>query len=716
MGKARAIKLTGTDAGGTMTDMFVVDEHGEFTIGKAESNTEESISYWNALADATGYWGIECDKDAKRFLPGTEVMVYSGTTILNVLVTRTGRKLGLICTRGNESTLQHERAKSVCAGYAQADRLHQVAHIHNEPLIPRKLIRGVTERIDPMGQVVIPVYEHEVREATEHLLNKGVEGIVIWLLFSYLNPMHEMKVAGIVADVMEKKGVRVPVFLSSEVCPIWREVSRLNSTLLHAYAADQVGKRLLRIEDRLKSNGYRFPLQMVLSSAGLANIRYPRLHEATNSGPIGGIMGGQYLSHKLGIENLVCSDVGGTTLDVGLLMQGEPVILREVEMAHMLFNVPSVAVDSIGAGTGTYLRLQSETRRLEIGPGSAGYDPGPVAYDKGNETPTIMDCCLVTGILNPDYHLGGRVKLNKELAYDTIKRKLADPLGIDVYQFAEGAIDLLNLRMREHIRRSIEVRGFSPSDYHLVGYGGAGPMFLAGYTEGLPLKGVFTVPFASVFSAFGCTTTDVVHRYQKSLFIVIPPGSPEAMKTQIGYGINAGWEQLEQQALKDLQEEGIAADQVKLEQIAYVRYMGQLEDLEVDSPVPRLSAQGLDRLLQEFEEKYARVYSRAASYAQAGFQIMEIGIRATAAKPKPVIKEYALDDVHPPAEALKGKRDVYTKREWQKASIYELDKLNPGNQVSGLAVIESPTTTILVPAGKRLRIDEYKVLWLEENK
>lgn len=717
MEQIRGIKVIGSDAGGTMTDMFLIDQIGEFVVGKATTHKEESTSFWNALIDASGHWGIDWDKEAPAFLPLAEACAYSGTTMLNVLVTRTGRKLGLICTRGHESTLLHERAKSVCAGYVHQDRLHQVAHIHNEPLVPRRLIKGVTERIDSFGEVTIPLYEHEVREAMEHLLARDVDGIVVWLLFSYLNPMHEMRVAEIGQEVMEEKGIKVPLYLSSQICPIWREVSRLNSTLLHAYAADPVRKQLFGIEAKLRGNGYKYPLQIVLSSGGLANIRYPRLHEATFSGPIGGLLGGQYVGKVLGIGNLVCTDVGGTTLDVGLLMGGEPVILREVEMAHMIFNIPTVVMDSIGAGTGMYLRLAPETGRLEMGPGSAGADPGPVCYKMGNEVPTVMDCCLILGILNPDYHLGGRLKLDQALAYEAIKRRCADPLGVDPYDFAEGVIDLVNARMREHIRRSIEVRGFAVADYHLIGYGGAGPMFLAGYTDGLPLRGAFTVPFASCFSAFGCTTTDYVHRYQKSTFLIIPWGADEATKMQMGYVLNMGWEELEGKALSEMEEEGIPREKVKLEQIAYVRYAGQLEDLEVESPVSRITnGEDMDQLLAAFEEKYARVYFRVARYPEAGYQIMELGIRASAEKPKPVIRNYSLDGKEPSKEANKGEREVYLKRRWQKAKLCEMDLLNPGNEVEGLAVIEAPTTSLFVPPGKKIRIDEYKVMWLEETR
>ncbi|MFC1944931.1 hydantoinase/oxoprolinase family protein [Chloroflexota bacterium] len=713
----REIRIMGSDAGGTMTDMFAVDREGDFVVGKASTTPkDESIGFWESIIDAGEYWNLDWEKEAKELLPQVDAAVYCGTAMLNVFLTREGRKLGLVSTRGHEDTLLHERAKHVHASYGYPDKLHKVTHVHNEPLVPRKLVKGVTERITMFGEPLIPLYEHEAKEAIEYLLARGVEGIVIWFLYSYLNPMHEIRVGQIAQEIMKEKAIEVPIYLSSQVCPIMREVSRLTSTLLHAYAAEPARKQLLGIEKKLTDSGYQRPLQIVLSSGSLANIRYHRLHEAAFSGPIGGLMGGQYLSGILGIPNLVCSDMGGTSFDVGLLTGGDPILSREVELAHMIFNIPTMVMDSIGAGCGMYLTINTETGRLEIGPDSAGADPGPVSYNMGNVIPTVMDCCVILGMLNPDYYLGGKIKLRKDLALQEIKERCSNPLGVDPYDFSEGVVSLINLRMREHINTVIAVRGFSTADYHLVGYGGAGPLFLANYAEGLPFKGVFTVPFAAAFSAFGCTATDYVHRYQKSTVIALPWGADEATKMQMGYVLNMGWDELEATALREIREEGISEEQVKLEQIAYIRYMQQMEDLEVVSPVKRINTpEDMDKLIEAFEDKYSKVYFRSAKYPQGGYQMLELGLRASAEKPKPAIKKYPLSGKKPPKEAEKGHREVYTGGRWIRASLYEMDLLQPGNEVQGLAVIEAPSTTFFVPEGKKVRVDEHKILWLEEK-
>ena len=714
MSREKDVVIITSDAGGTMTDIFVVDRSGDFVIGKASTTPHnESLGFCESLADAFSYWEVDWNQKAKGILPQVEACIYCGTAMLNVLLTRTGQKVGLIITGGDEDILIHERSKQIYAGFGYADRLHKVGHYHNDPpLVNRKLVRGVTERLNLFGQEIIPVYEHEAEQAVEELLERNVDSIVICFYYSYLNSAHEKRVAEIAKEVMARKGCEVPIYLSCEVAPIVREVSRLNSTLLQAYAAEPARQQLITINEMLQDSGYRYPLQIVMASGSVANIHYPRLHEAAFSGPIGGILGAQYLSESLDLPNIVCTDVGGTSFDVGLIMGGQPMIEREVEMAHHIFNIPTVVVDSIGAGTGMYLRVDP-MKRLHLDPESTGADPGPVCYDKGNEIPTVMDCAVISGIINPDYYLGGKVKLNKEKAFRALKEQCADPMGIDVYDFAEGVYDLVCSSMKEHVRTVLAIRGFSPADYHVLGYGGAGPMYLAGYTEGLPFKGVATVPFAAAFSSFGCAAVDYVHRYQKSTLAAVPYGADDDFKVIIGSILNAGWEELEGMAINDMQQEGFREEDVDLKQVAYIRYGQQIDDLEVVSPVNRIeTAQDMDRLIGAFEDLYTRVYTAGAKYPEWGYTILEMGIIASVPKIKPAIRKYPVEGKHPAGESFKGEREVYQKGKWISARLYEMDMLRPGNEIDGPAVVEAPSTTLFVPEGRGIYMDEYRIIWM----
>ncbi|MBM4463359.1 MAG: hydantoinase/oxoprolinase family protein [Chloroflexi bacterium] len=712
----RKIKIIGSDAGGTMTDMIMVDEMGDFVVGKASTTPrDESIGFLDSLEDAFERWNMDWKKEAQTVLPDVQATVYSGTAMLNVLLTRTGRKVGLVITKGFEDTLLHERGGGVHAGYGFQDKMHKVTHIHNEPFIPKRLIRGVTERVSMFGEVAVPLYEDEVRKAVADLLDRTVESIVILFLFSYLNPVHEKRAGEIAREVMKEKGRQVPVHLSCEIMPITREGSRLNALVLQAYGAEPARGQLLRIERKLKDRGYKYPLQIILSDGGIANVNYPALCKACFSGPIGGILGGRYLSRVTGMPNLVCTDMGGTSFDVGLIMGGEPIIVREIELGRTVLNIPTLVMDSIGAGCGQYITIDPESKRVDIGPGSAGADPGPVCYNMGTQIPTVMDCVLILGVLNPDYYLGGKMKLHKDLALKAIKEKCADPMGVDPYRFAEGVVSLISTRMREHIGTVLSVRGYSISDYHLIGYGGAGPMFLSGYTDGMPFKGVLTVPWAAAFSAFGCTTADYLHRYQRSTLVAIQPGADEMIKKHAGTMISASWQELEETAIREMTEEGFRKEDITFQQVAYVRYSQQLEDVEVFSPLPRLkTAQDVDKLIEAFEDVYSRKYSHAATFPEMGYQIFELGLIASVPKPKPELRKYRLEGKAPATEAFKGERALYVKGEWKKAKLYEMDRLRSGNEVEGLAILEAPATTMPVPEGKKVVVDEYKIYWLKE--
>jgi acetone carboxylase beta subunit len=706
----------GSDSGGTMTDTMVLFKSGDFVVGKASTTPrDESLGYWESLKDAFAYLGADLDKDAADIIPNAKAAVYSGTTMLNTLLTRTGPKIGLIITKGHEHSLLHERGAQVHAGYGHADKSHVVTHIHNEPLVPLKLIKGVTERINVQGEIIIPLYEAEVRESVIELLEEDVKGIAILFLCSYANPVHERRTAEIAREVMKEAGKEIPLHLSSELAPILREISRLNCVLLQGIGAEPVRNQMFRIEDKLREKGFQYPLQIVLADGGIANVRYPALYRACFSGPVGGLLGTKYLSQVFDMPHIISTDLGGTSFDVGLIMGGEPMMLREVETGRAIINIPTLYMDSLGSGAGMYLRINPESKRLDIGPGSAGADPGPVFYNMGNEIPTVIDCCLILGILNPDYYLGGKVKVYQDLAFKAIKERCADILGVDPYQFAETVVELVNTRLREHIKSAVTVRGYALSDYYLISFGGAGPMFMASYAEGLPVKGVFTVPWAAAFSAFGCTTADFMHRYQRSCLVQIPADASPEMKVNMGAVIDDIWVKLEETATKEMTEEGYQAAEINFEQIAYVRYTGQLEDLEVSSSTPRLkTTEDMDNLLDAFEKTYSRVYAYGARYPEAGYQIFEIGLRASVPKPKPQLKKYPLTGKNPPAEAFKGEREVYGRGEWRPAKLYEMDRLQPGNEIEGLAIIEAPATTLPVPGGKKIVVDEYKRFWIKE--
>jgi acetone carboxylase beta subunit len=702
------------DAGGTMTDTFIVFDDGTFVIGKAATTPhDEAVGFMESVEDALSYTDAT---DRSRLFGELEVALYAGTTMLNTLLSRTGQRLGLIITKGFEDTLLQGRGMQSWAEYSYPDRLHAATHVHPSPLIPKARIRGVTERIDHFGEVAIPLYEAEVEAATEELLEQRVEAICICFLMAYVNPAHEVRAQEILKDTLERRGVDIPIFLSSSVRPVMREGSRLNSTVVEAYAAAPVRRHLHNIEDVIQTEGFRNPLQTILSYGGLANIRYPRLHETMISGPVGGMLGAQYVGEAIGAQNIVISDLGGTSFDIGAITGGRAPINAEPTLARYKFNLPTIDLESIGAGAGTIVKVDPHTGKVELGPESAGSSPGPVCFGMGGVRATICDCDLLLGYLNPENFLGGKVRLQPELALEAVREQITDPLGVDVYEGAEGVVRLLETEAREALRRTVSARGFDVPEYYLMAYGGAGPLHVAGYSRGLGFKGVLTFPYAAAFSAFGCTTADYMHRYERSLHLDIPADAGDTLKAEVAIEVDRVWQELADTAREHMQQEGRNLSRLRLVPFAMIRYTGQLTDVEVISTTPRLEhATGLEALLADWEREYERINRRVSRYAQAGYTIFELGLLATIPKVKPRIAKEPLAAPTPSSGAERGEREIYWDGTWTTARIWDMEALVPGNEIAGPAVIEHPATTFLIPPDHHTVLDEWNIFRLYER-
>jgi acetone carboxylase beta subunit len=706
----RALVL-GIDAGGTMTDTFIVDEAGEFTVGKAATTpSDESVGFLESAADAMSYW----QTDHRSVYPQLEVALYSGTTMLNTLLTRRGKKVGLVTTAGFEDDILMGRGMQSWTGYSYSDRIHAVTHVHPAALLERRHVYGVTERVDMSGEAVIPLYEHEVKAAAEALAADGVEAIVVHFLYSYLNPAHERRAEEIIQQSLSQLGRKVPVYLGSNLRPVIRENSRLNAALIEAYAVSPVREQLLKVEESIQSRGYRYSLQTLLAYGGLCNIRYPRLHETLISGPVGGVMGARYISALTGMENIIVTDLGGTSFDIGTITRGYVPVDAEPVLARFKLNLPTIAMESIGAGAGSYVTVDPVTKKVQIGPGSAGSTPGPVCFEKGGKIATITDCDLLLGYLNPDYFLGGKQKLNKQAALEAVKEQVTNVIGVDVYTGAEAIVRMNEREARDAIRAVASARGLDTSQYYLFGYGGAGPLHVAGYSEGLDFRGVLTFHFAAAFSAFGATTADYEHRYSRSVPLALPAGAEPSAKLAVAEAVNRTWEEMEQAARAEMSTEIARSQKIKFTHLAMIRYGGQLSDLEVISPLARLrSARDIDRLIADWEELYSKINSRVARYEQAGYQIFELGLLASVEKVKPRIERQPLGRAEPDEKARKGIRNMYWKGRWTPATLWEMELLRPGNRIKGPAIIEHPATTLIVPEGKRIETDEYNFFWLK---
>jgi N-methylhydantoinase A len=372
--------------------------------------------------------------------------------------------------------------------------------------------------------------------------------------------------------------------------------------------------------------------------------------------------------------------------------------------------VPTLHLDTIGAGAGMIIKVDPLTRKVSLGPESAGSDPGPICFNRGGMEPTIADCDAILGRLNPHYFLGGKVVLDVEKATRIFKEKCADVLGVGIEEAAEGMIDMLEQDANSALRRVISGQGIHPSQYTLLSYGGSGPLHLAGCSRGIGFKDIITFQFAAAFSAFGCTTADYMRRHSVSTQIDIPSSADDKALLAFGKKVSEIWADLEKAAVDEMIADGHAADKIRTEPFLMMRYTGQLEDVEVRSTLRRVSsADDMRKVIAEFEAVYAKINHRVSRYGAVGFSIMELGVTAIADKVKPTLERRPLGTSNP-ASAHKGVRRAYIGGRWHEANLYEMDRLEPGHEVKGPAIIEHPATTLVVHSQDTVFIDAWTLL------
>ncbi|WQT70366.1 hydantoinase/oxoprolinase family protein [Helicobacter pylori] len=712
--KDARVQVMGIDAGGTMTDTFFVKENGSFVVGKAQSNPEdESLAIYNSSQDALSHW----QSDVSKVYPELVTCVYSGTAMLNRVVQRRGMEVGLICNKGFEQMHSMGRALQSYLGYALEERLHINTHKYDDPLIPLKRIRGVTERTDVKGQVVIPVRQEEVKVAVKELLEAGAKAIVICLLQSHKNAESERIVRDIALKEIEKLGKNIPVFASVDYYPQRKESHRMNTTILEAYAAEPSRQTLSKVSNRFKEHGAKFDLRVMATHGGTISWKAKELARTIVSGPIGGVIGSKLLGETLGYDNIACSDIGGTSFDMALIVKSNFNIASDPDMARLVLSLPLVAMDSVGAGAGSFVRIDPHSQSVKLGPDSAGYRVGTCWKDSGLDTVSVTDCHIVLGYLNPDNFLGGLIKLDVDRAKKHIKEQIADPLGISVEDAAAGVIELLDLELKEYLRSNISAKGYSPSDFVCFSYGGAGPVHTYGYTEGLGFKDVVVPAWAAGFSAFGCACADFEYRYDKSVDIAIPQYSSDKSKIEACKIIQDAWDELTLKVIEEFKINGFSEKDVILRPGYRMQYMGQLNDLEITSPVSKAaSVADWEEIVKEYEKTYARVYSESACSPELGFSVTGVIMRGVVATQKPVIPVEKEHGATPPKEAKIGVRKFYRHKKWVDADVWHMEKLLPGNEVIGPAIVESDATTFVIPNGFATRLDKHRLFHLKEIK
>ncbi|MFX1287550.1 MAG: hydantoinase/oxoprolinase family protein [Promethearchaeota archaeon] len=718
--EAHSLKAIALDTGGTMTDSFIIDENGNFAVGKAlTTGKEEYIGILNSIADSLNEW----DKSLQETGFNVEALVYSGTAMLNRLLEREGNdNIGVIVNAGFEDLHSLGRALQCWMWLDYAGRLHAREHEHPRPLIPRRQFKGVRGRINFWGEELIPLYEQDVKKVVEEFLEMRVDSICVCLLCSFMNSRHEIEVERIARQLMKEKGQEIPIILSSEHNPVRGETPRLNALLIEQYAAEPSRRQLIAIAEKLKEKGVPAPLRILTSYGGTMSPYSKSLIPTMVSGPIGGMIGSKFIAEKYGIKNLVSSDVGGTSFDVGLTMEKYVPTKWESSLGGFILNIPMIALDSIGAGTGMYVRYNDISGRLEFGPESAGYRIGVCNEQSGVEKVTMTDCSLILGYLNPDYFLGGKIPLNKRRALKYIEDQLAAPFKTDPFEAARGALDLIEINMKNHLNGMIQGLGFRPENYTLLSFGGGGPLHVAGYSKGLSFQNIMIPEWAAAFSAYGCACADHSYRHEISVDLVIDPD--KTMSGFVASMLSSTWTDLKIKIREEFEKEGRNPDEMEFKPSLKLQYFGMLKDLEVEShkdilsseysaELERFDSPDVELILRRYDDLFEKIFRRGTKSPELGYHITKAIGTGVVPVPKPKLPEYKLSSVRPNDESSKGMREIYWEGKWYDSSIWEMRLLKSGNIIKGPAVIEAPATTLVVPPNYQVMLDKHRIFHME---
>jgi len=693
--------VVGIDSGGTFTDTVAIDGEGRILIGKAHSTPDDYsrgvLSSLERTLSTSGLGLVPALADTAIFAHGT-------TIATNALLTRRGAKTGLITTRGFEDTIFIGRVHQKVAGLSEREIIHAAALDKPRPLVPRSLVRGITERIDFQGKVLLPMDQGDARQAIEELVAAGVEAIAVCLLSSYKNPVHERQLGRLIREVAPQ----IYVGLSSDLVPKIGEYERSMTAVLNCYLGSVSSRYLHSLSGKLSSQGLGSPLLVMQCTGGVlpSEEAAERSVYMLNSGPVGGAMASKHLGNIIGETNIICTDVGGTSFDVGLIADGDLQYNPEPIADRFHTFVPSVDIRSIGTGGGSIAWIEPVTGVLKVGPASAGADPGPVCYDRGGDRPTVTDADVVLGYIDPNYFLGGQVPLNKAKAEQAIREQLAIPLGAEPVEVAAAIFQISNSQMADLVRKVTIERGYDPADFTLFAYGGAGPAHVAYYAGDVGVRRVLIPGMAAVFSAFGCAVSDLLVFQVAAEPVLLPADSSR---------LNAIYADLEAKALASLRRCGIADDSITLSRLVEMRYKRQVHELTVEVPHETLDGASVTMIAAEFEAKYERLYGHGAGFSGAGIEMISYSVVGTGRTAKPVLPRAEPGDPDP-MPALKSTRLAYFPEaaRFVDAKVFDYARLRAGHVVRGPAIIEAPTTTMVVPPEHRAIVDPFQNVIIEK--
>ena len=670
----------GVDTGGTFTDLVEVQPDGGVEVYKVPSTPHDFAQGVFAALDRAREEGRSVrDHGVDSFSLGT-------TIATNAFLTRSGARVGLLTTAGHGDSLEIMRVFGRVAGLSSTEVQSYATTDKPAPIVPRSLVREIVERIDSRGEVVVPLDESLVHEAIQSLLAAHVEIAAVSFLWSFLNPRHERRVR----EIAQSAFPGLDVILSSDVVPKLGEYERTVSTVVNAYVSPVLTGFLDRIEDGLGARDQSTPMLVMHSTGGVGTGAYTREHAITTlfSGPAGGVIGATRVGEHLGHAQIVCTDMGGTSFDVGLVLDGRPLLRRATTIDQHVMFLPSIDIVSIGAGGGSL--VSAVDGQLKIGPESAGADPGPACYARGGDRPTLTDVDVVLGYIDPDRFVGGRMTLDAERARSAVAEHIAKPLGIAVEEAAAATFTIANARMTDLIRKVTVERGFDPRDFALYAYGGLGPVHAPFYGMDLDIDSV-VVPLgqiSSVFSAYGVAVSDLLHVYEMSQILPAPFDAAE---------IQSAFTAIESSAHRQLSLDGIPATDREVHRFLEMRYQGQFSEISVPFRRGPIQTSNMDAIVADFEKLYLSTFGAGSLWSEGRIEIAAFRIEAIGRRHMPEVGS------SPPPFPTVAPPRVERRLYWPKAGrflstpVLQGEALTPGQAISGPVAVDLTTTTALVP-------------------
>ena len=688
----QAKKRVAIDVGGTFTDCLVLDEKGELTKFKAATTPRDpSDGFMDVLGKAARHYRL----DLRGFLATVDILIHGTTLATNTLITGRGAKTGMITTRNFRDILEIRR------GMKPVDTsLYNVFIPPNRPLVPRSRRLGIEERVTYTGEIVTPLNEREVVEAVGTLKQAGVEALAVCFLHSYKNPQHERRAAAIAREVAPDMYVTT----SHETLPMWGEFERFNTTVVGAYVGPMVASYLNTLKARLEQAGFKGAMLMMLAN-GLVQPVDKCIHRAVHlldSGPAAAPSAAVYLGKLLGKDNLLAVDMGGTSFDVSLIKDGEIPTTTESWDGDQRIAIKMVDLETLGAGGGSIAGIDS-LGLLKVGPQSAGADPGPACYGRGS-LPTVTDADVLLGYIPHDYFLGGEIKLDPGLARKAMG-PITEAMHIDPIQAAEAIFKSVNAGMADKISEVSTKRGHDVRECVLVAGGGGGPTHAGFIADMLGMPTVLIPSVAALFSAFGMFAMDPGEDFVRAFV---------ARGTSVDLDeMNRLFEQMEKEARDSFRAAGISEKNLTLKRTADMRYVGQFHEVETEVPPGKIKRARLDGTVARFSRRHEELFTFAMPWQPV--EILSLRLKATAPRAPFRLREIEKAGSNPQA-ALKRRRKCRFDGKDVDTPVYDGDKIRAGHMLTGPAIVEESTMTVVVPKGFRCRVDPYKNYVLTRQK